>query len=207
MEIHKKKQRINEIAIIIVLLLIVMVTFSVKQFDVVTKLDLSGIHFVQQLLSKFPVSIPVFISNFGYEQYMLIPLLIAGFIMLWGRKFKDFLILMFATEISYLLALIVKNIVQRPRPSVTLWLIKENGFSFVSGHSLVNTCFYGLLILFTLKYIKNPWIKYPLIAIFSLIILSVGLSRVWLGVHYPTDVMGGFLLGLLFILIISRLGI
>lgn len=204
-EIFTYIQKQSKNTILVLFLLFILLSFAIKSFDFITKLDLQVSSNLQAILSKFPVSIPIFISDFGYEQYMLIPLIIAGFVLFFWKKFKEILVLILATEVSYLLALFIKNIIQRPRPPFELHLIKETGFSFVSGHSTVGTCFYGLLILFTLKYIKTSWVKYLLIIFFSVIILLVGISRVWLGVHYLTDVLGGFLLGSILVLIVSRI--
>lgn len=197
------KQKTNKIAILILSVLLIIAALSVKQFEIITKFDLQGIHFVQKIFSKLPVSIPIFISDFGYEQYMFVPLFIVGVIFAFKKKFREFFMLVFMTEISYLLVFFIKLLVQRLRPPLELQLIQETGFSFPSGHSTVAACFYGLLILLVFKYIKNPWVKYLLVTICILIILSVGMSRIWLGVHYPTDVLSGFILGSLLVLVAS----
>ena len=55
---------------------------------------------------------------------------------------------------------------------------------------------YGLLIYFVYKYVKNRILKIALISVLSILIIAIGFSRVWLGVHFPTDVIGGFALGI-----------
>lgn len=95
---------------------------------------------------------------------------------------------------------VIKHIVRRPRPNV-LRLVEENGYSFPSGHSMVSMAFYGIIIYLVYKNVTNKYLKWTLITLLSLLILSIGFSRIYVGVHYFTDVVGGFLLGLAYLII------
>ena len=97
---------------------------------------------------------------------------------------------------------IIKNIIGRDRPS-GINIITEAGKSFPSGHSAVSMVVYGYLIYLTYNYIKNKKIKYLLISILSILILVVGLTRIYLGVHYTSDVLGGYLLGIVYLLLFT----
>ena len=99
---------------------------------------------------------------------------------------------------------IVKHIIRRDRPDV-LKLIKQGGFSFPSGHSMISMCMYGCLIYVVLKKIKNKYLKWFLVFILSLLIVSVGLSRIYVGVHYLSDVVSGFILGLIILILYIEL--
>lgn len=94
----------------------------------------------------------------------------------------------------------IKHIVRRPRPNV-LRLVEEDGYSFPSGHSMVSMAFYGIVIYLVYKNVSNKYLKWLLITLLSLLILSIGFSRIYVGVHYFTDVAGGFLLGLAYLII------
>ena len=88
-----------------------------------------------------------------------------------------------------------KNIYQRPRPAI-LHLVEEKGFSFPSGHSLAVTLMVGTLIVVLSQRMKDPvWRKIVQIVL-GLYLVSVLVSRVYLGVHYPSDVLASLCVGL-----------
>lgn len=95
---------------------------------------------------------------------------------------------------------ILKVIVQRPRP-VGYRLIEESGYSFPSGHSMVSAAFYGFLIYLIYRNIKNRYIKYSIITVLTLLIISIGISRIYLGVHYASDVLAGFIISICYLII------
>jgi undecaprenyl-diphosphatase len=95
----------------------------------------------------------------------------------------------------------IKYMIQRDRPDI-LRLIDITGYSFPSGHSMASMSFYGFLIYLCCKNYKTRW-KYLIVSLISILILFIGISRIYLGVHYASDVLGGFSLGLLWIGIFS----
>ena len=129
------------------------------------------------------------------SSYMYIVLLVLGLIFI---KNKDIPLLMIGNVVaSALLMSFLKNIIKRPRPDYKL--IAENGFSFPSGHSLNAVVFYGLLIYLIHSNVKSKKIRISLEIIFTLIILLIGLSRIYLGVHYASDVLAGFAFGFIWL--------
>ena len=101
---------------------------------------------------------------------------------------------------SLLLMLILKLTFRRDRPLDPL-LQAAKGFSFPSGHALMSVTFYGLLILIVWQNIKKAWLRWTLSAFLILLIVAIGLSRVYLRVHYASDVLGGFTVGLVWLLL------
>ena len=90
----------------------------------------------------------------------------------------------------------LKELVERDRPSVEGWLVEVDGFSFPSGHAMVSILFYGLLAYLLWVNVRQSWKAAWLIpALAVLIILCIGLSRIYLGVHYPSDVLAGYTAG------------
>ena len=101
--------------------------------------------------------------------------------------------LLITVGITVLTNQLLKHIIRRVRPD-HLRLIKEGGFSFPSGHSMISIALYGTLIYIAYKCIKNKVIKTIIIVLLTILILGIGISRVYLGVHYPSDVLGGYFL-------------
>ena len=99
---------------------------------------------------------------------------------------------------SAILVTIMKHIIKRERPNIKR-LVHEKGYSYPSGHALNGTMFYGLLI--SLLYFSNLDIKILLISMLVILILFIGISRIYLGVHYFSDVIGGLFLGTSYLLI------
>jgi undecaprenyl-diphosphatase len=89
---------------------------------------------------------------------------------------------------TVLLNLILKFIIRRPRPD-HIKLIKQGGYSFPSGHAMISVALYGFLIYAVNKMIKNKILKICLTVILTIIIISIGLSRIYVGVHYPSDIL------------------
>ena len=101
----------------------------------------------------------------------------------------------------------LKFILHRPRPT-DFRIIEENGYSFPSGHSMASMAFYGFLIYLIYKKINNKYLKWGLICFLSILILFIGISRIYLGVHYTSDVLAGFLISVayltLFISVVNK---
>lgn len=96
----------------------------------------------------------------------------------------------------------VKIIFKRPRPDVSLHLIEQGGYSFTSGHSITSMVVFGLLIFLVRKYVKDRRTANILTVLLCVPLVFIGLSRIYMGVHFPTDVLGGWFLGLAVLMII-----
>ena len=98
---------------------------------------------------------------------------------------------------------ILKFLLQRPRPT-EFRIINESGYSFPSGHSMISMAFYGFLIYLIYKYINNKYLKSFLVFILSLLIIMIGFSRIYLGVHYTSDVIAGFLVSISYLIVYTN---
>lgn len=89
-----------------------------------------------------------------------------------------------------LVSSLLKLLFQRPRPALFYQLIPAENYSFPSGHAFVATVFYGLLAAILMS--AYPRYRSGIVGATAVIVLLIGLSRVYLGYHYPSDVMGGW---------------
>ena len=160
--------------------------------------DVIGYKFISTYLIRDSLT-PVFkiITWFG-SATCLIPLTIILFITIKNKKTG--LLVGANLIIITILNQALKIIVQRPRPT-EYRIINETGYSFPSGHSMVSMAFYGFLIYLIYKNIKNKYFKISLMLILSILIIMIGISRIYLGVHYTSDVCAGFLVSLSYLII------
>ena len=135
-----------------------------------------------------------FITHSG-DRYVVI---ILGIILLLIKSLREKYGVKFAiaTLSSTALYQIMKYIFQRPRPDLTLRLIEQGGYSFPSGHSMNCLVSYGILIYLLLRYCENRRLAKLLSFGLGLLTILIGFSRVYVGVHYPTDIIGGWSLGI-----------
>lgn len=168
--------------------------------NIINLIDTNVYDLIIKLMSTNVTAIMMFISYLG-SAMTLITLSIAFIILLKNKRDSKMIVL--NLSLVFILNRILKYIIARPRPNI-LRLVEETGYSFPSGHSMVSMGFYGFLIYLICINIKNKKIKYPLVVFLSLLILLIGLSRIYLGVHYCTDVIGGFIIAILYLVIFIK---
>jgi undecaprenyl-diphosphatase len=116
-------------------------------------------------------------------------------LLVWRKHYSLAWLLVILVGGSAILDETLKLIFQRTRPTLLIGGQHLSSYSFPSGHATGSICFYGFLIWLSLNFIKVPLLKWLAVAGSVLMILLVGFSRIYLGVHYPTDVLGGYLSG------------
>lgn len=139
------------------------------------------------------------VTELGYT-YVIAALVILMFI-LWRAKPKAWF---FGGTIlvAWAMQKLLKVIFMRPRPDEAMWWMAESSTSFPSGHSMMAACVFILLayFIFTSPEVKN-WLKYTVLGISTFAIIIVPISRIILGVHYFTDVLGGVFVGAFFAIV------
>lgn len=100
---------------------------------------------------------------------------------------------------------VLKNFMARPRPQIISHLVEVEGLSYPSGHSLVSTVTYLALALLVCRHIKSYKIISLVLITAILIISLIAFSRLYLGVHYPSDVLSGMLFGISWVLMLTAL--
>lgn len=162
-------------------------------------LDKSIIEHIHSISSVNPIVLPAFISNLGYGASIFLFLAIPVFLLTFYKHTVEASLITLITTTSPIVSTLSKLIFHRPRPDIEYRLMHVTQFSFPSGHAIMTMCFYGTIIYLIAKYVKNVWIKSISISFFALLIASIGFTRVYLCVHYPSDVMGGYMLGLFWV--------
>ena len=149
------------------------------------------------LISDFATPIAKFITNFGGAIFIILLTVILIAVI---KNKKIGLSILTNLAIITILNQLLKRILQRPRPT-EYRIIEESGYSFPSGHSMISMAFYGYLIYLIYKYVENKNVKWILISLLSILICLIGISRIYLGVHYTSDVLGGFLISISYLVI------
>ena len=153
--------------------------------------------YILKIRSEKLTSVFKIITNFAGASFLLAISLIL--LILTKKKIYPLFILI-NTSSSFLVNELMKNIFIRHRP-VGIGLILEKGYSYPSGQSMVSLAFYGFITYLLFKKYRNKVVRIILFLTFSIIILLIGFSRIYLGVHYLSDVIGGFLLAISYLLI------
>ena len=185
-----------------IVLFICLVGFLALTEDVFNKEIMQGDIIGYKMISTFLISdfvtpIAKFITNFGGEIFLSIAT-IALLLLIKNKKIG--LSIFSNIVIITILNQLLKRILRRPRPT-EFRIVEETGYSFPSGHSMVSMAFYGYLIYLIYRYIENKYIKWLLIVLLSILICLIGISRIYLGVHYTSDVLGGFLLSISYLVV------
>jgi membrane-associated phospholipid phosphatase len=144
------------------------------------------------------------ISWAGYTpQSVLITALIVGLLFVFGLQWESLMGLATAF-FDQAVNTLVKIFIHRPRPSVNLVHVVAtiNSYSFPSGHVMFYTGFFGFIWFLTFTLLKKSWTRTLILSLFSVLILLIGLSRIYLGEHWTSDVVGAYLLGVL-VLVVS----
>lgn len=173
--------------IIFILITILVITSNITSFD----------DYIYSLVYKLRDSqmIDIFLKSIT-RLGDTIPTIIIVLILLLILKKEDKILLLSAEVITISINQIIKHIIRRPRPPLIERLIEQGGYSYPSGHSMMALCLYGTLIYIVHKRVKDKKLKLLLTTLLSIIILLIGLSRIYVRVHYPSDVLGGYTLTL-----------
>lgn len=195
----------------LVALLTIAVAFAVLTFLVKTTpsfpLDL------QITLGIQSINIPVFgglmtaVSWLGFSpQSVILTVVIIVVILGFGLQWEA-LVALIAALLSIGLNVLVKDLIQRPRPAAALVhvLAMLKDYSFPSGHVMFYTGFYGYIVFLAFTLLKPSLKRTLLFVFFGLLVLLIGISRIYEGEHWASDVLGAYLLGTLTLIVIIQL--
>jgi membrane-associated phospholipid phosphatase len=135
------------------------------------------------------------ITEFGSSEWIAIVLGVAVLFFVFKRWWPSLLTMVLVVPGGMLLNEWIKILVHRHRPFVDGWFVDWSGYSFASGHTIGATLLYGQLALFIFPLIKSRRGRMLVFSAAIFVIILVGFSRIALGAHYLTDVLGGMFLG------------
>ena len=164
-------------------------------------LDFAVFDYLQPYISEPMTAVMKFITFFGTHSF-LIPanlVLIAYFLFIKKHRWYSIKIPVVSAG-GVTLMFLLKFLFNRPRPLMPL-LEEAQGLSFPSGHALMSFSFYGLLIYLVWQNINNTWARVILITFLFLFILLIGFSRIYLRYHYASDVLAGFSMGIIWLVL------
>lgn len=182
------------------LLIFVFLGYCIKFYSnspFIVNIDNFFINAIRYPITSFKTFLFTQITNLGNPETITILALICGIFLLARKQYLEIIyliinVLVIAVGTNQLLKLVFA----RPRPNTNFHLVHANGYSFPSGHSMGSVLFYGTLALLALYYTKNHKLWHNLSYLLFILPFLIGCSRIYLGVHYPTDVIGGWLFGI-----------
>ncbi len=189
------KSRYYLIALLLFIILCVIVSSTLM--DKVLYIDLKVMDYIRDNLvnDKLTVFFKI-VTNLG-SVWFFVGALILMLVVIKDKRYFSWSSRCLIT--TYLCSVALKNIFRRERPLSNL-IEKPFDFAFPSGHTMCSVAFFGILMFIVLRRVKNKPLKIFLVTLLSLIILIVPFSRLYLGVHYLSDVVCGFICGLLCLL-------
>lgn len=133
-------------------------------------------------------------ARIGNISYLLLIAFIIALVLLFKKEIRNLFWFGFSMGLTGGLApLVLKNVVRRGRP--TDGLMTRSGYSFPSGHAMGSLALYGLVIMLAIIYIRKLWLRYTVMISCFAIILIISWSRIHLGFHFFSDVVGSLFLG------------
>ncbi|MEO7306450.1 MAG: phosphatase PAP2 family protein [Ferruginibacter sp.] len=210
---HRVKKISDAMTLLTVQLILVFIAFCVSLglvilivreifYEKEDNIDHMVFDFLRPYVSDIHTSIIQFFTFFGSQQFLVPAWLLFLTYYFFIRKNKWYFIKMLTISIcTVALMLGLKLFFNRPRPLIPL-LKEVPGLSFPSGHAFMSFVFYGMLIYIVYREIKNKWLKWISIFFLAFMILMIGLTRVYLRVHYASDVLAGFCFGLMSLVIL-----
>ncbi len=187
-------------SVLVFLSVFFLIVFALKHvFVTYHGFDTETFLFLKQHINKRNTSIMLFFSVIGNFQFLLVANCVLIVYYLFYKKHKWYAVKVPAIALSSVsLMFLLKHLFERERPQFPL-LSPALGLSFPSGHAMSSVTFYGLLIYLVVQSSVNTYIKATFILLLIFIILFIGISRIYLRVHYPTDILGGYLAGFMWL--------
>jgi membrane-associated phospholipid phosphatase len=204
--VRRYKANLIQIGLMLLIIAFALLTYLVKTISYFP-LDLRITRAIQTINFPFFSETMLFFSWAGFSiQSIIIPILIVVIIYFLGLHWEAVVTLIGVVFVQ-LLNLLVKGVIHRARPSADLVHVvnKLTSYSFPSGHVMYYLSFFGFICFLAFTLLKPSWIRTLLLILFGSQVLLVGVSRIYLGEHWASDVLGAYLLGSICLIAIIQL--
>lgn len=186
---------------VVLALVAIVLTEAVVHHKALGELDGPFRDWVIDHRNGFLTDVMVNASRFGSTPSLIVFALAAAAWLAWRGRKADSLLIVGGAAGAFLLVPVLKAVIERPRPALSDHVVFVNSWSYPSGHSLNSMAVLGLLTVLAMR--ERPGaVRRTLLAVLGVfLVIAVGFSRVYLGVHWPSDVLAGWLIGVLWLTI------
>jgi len=164
--------------------------------DYVVNIDQTIATYIYSLRTPFITDIMMFITSLADVNTIIVLFVFVVVILLVLKKRSHIIPVVLTLLGNLIFVSLVKTILARPRPLLANALVYEESYSYPSGHSLIAITIYGLLIIYLFTFVKSHAIRRLSVIVGVILILIVGFSRIYLGAHWPSDVLASYLIGI-----------
>lgn len=198
-----KKYKTSQLVVALILFWVPVILFAKIAGEIIERepigWDIAILHWIHGLSTPLLDSLFLFVTTSGNVEYILpITILLLGYFYYKKQRFNA-LIILFGVGGAAVANTILKLIFHRDRPAFWHSLITETGYSFPSGHAMMSSA----LVLSLIVILWNTRWRIASIIIGSFIIAMIGISRLYMGVHYPTDIIAGWSVSFVWIIIVA----
>lgn len=158
------------------------------------RFDIEMANALHQMATPFTTTLHTIFSFIGSPGAPILVMIIVLFLLLRGHR-RDSIMLAVAYVGAEVLNALLKLVFQRPRPTFTNPIVVIPHYSFPSGHAMVSLVVFGMLAYLLVLRVHNRYAQILIVFAAALLVVLVGISRMYLGVHYFSDVVGGYLAG------------
>lgn len=183
------------LATVVLLVLFALLLRDVHAEDTWRFFDLSIVNLLSQLRRPVADKLFLFITNLGSAPVVLFVTLMAGAMCLRARQAKSAVVIIGSVLLALVLSQVIKAVYARSRPEAALAMVRVPGYSFPSGHATVAVALFASLCYWLWNHPGRIRLRMGLAGFVLALVILIGFSRLYLGVHFPSDVLAGFLLG------------
>lgn len=163
--------------------------------DILVMSDLRVINIAKSFRTPGLNEYMFFMTTLGSEPVIMVGAIATAAFFYFKRYWHFTVSILLSTMLGEVFYRLLKYAIERNRPPLSLALIKANGYSFPSGHAFMAMVFFGMLAYFVIREARKKIPKYLIILFFAFLIINIGYSRIYFGVHWPTDVLAGLAVG------------